>query len=131
MFPHQPHSVRMCLLTSWPPTTRALVAVPHHTQLPACSLVFAAPPQEYQELVAQFKRQEQQLYQFCEEKVTLAHHAADLIQQHQKELEAVRMCTNCYTGLHVELCKGCVGRLGGLEACPGAKPRPASSTLKQ
>lgn len=46
-------------------------------------------PQEYQELVAQFKRHEQQLYQFCEEKVTLAHHAADLIQQHQKELEAV------------------------------------------
>jgi hypothetical protein len=45
--------------------------------------------QEYQELVAQFKRQEQQLYQFCEEKVTLAHHAADLIQQHQKELESV------------------------------------------
>lgn len=49
----------------------------------------AAPDNaEYQELVAQFKRQEQQLYQFCEEKVTLAHHAADLIQQHQKELES-------------------------------------------
>jgi hypothetical protein len=45
--------------------------------------------QEYQELVSQFKLYEQQLYQFCEEKVTLAHHAADLIQQHQKELEAV------------------------------------------
>jgi hypothetical protein len=39
--------------------------------------------------VSQFKLYEQLLYQFCEEKVTLAHHAADLIQQHQKELEAV------------------------------------------
>ena len=53
--------------------------------------------QEYQELVAQFKRHEQQLYQFCEEKVTLAHHAADLIQQHQKELEAVS--GSCWGGV--------------------------------
>jgi hypothetical protein len=55
------------------------------------ALLRIVPVQEYQQLVAQFKRQEQQLYQFCEEKVTLAHHAADLIQQHQKELESVSM----------------------------------------
>lgn len=46
--------------------------------------------QDYSELVAQFKRQELLLYQYTEEKVTLAHHALDLVTQQQKDLERVR-----------------------------------------
>ncbi|WIA16715.1 hypothetical protein OEZ85_013370 [Tetradesmus obliquus] len=44
--------------------------------------------QEYLGLVASFKRQEALLYQFSEEKVTLAQHALELITNHQRELDA-------------------------------------------
>lgn len=82
------YALRMLQPRYLPPSSAAAAA---HTILLPCLCVSAAHVQEYQELVAQFKRQEQQLYQFCEEKVTLAHHAADLIQQHQKELESVSL----------------------------------------
>jgi hypothetical protein len=61
-----------------------------HRHQPIRSRPAAAPtPQEFAELTAQFKRQELLLYQYCEEKVTLAHHALDLVTQQQKDLERV------------------------------------------
>jgi hypothetical protein len=47
--------------------------------------------QEYLGLVSTFKRQEALLYQFSEEKVQLAQHALELITNHQRELDAVRL----------------------------------------
>lgn len=44
--------------------------------------------QDYAELTAQFRRQEALLYQLSEEKVALAHHALELITNHQRDLEA-------------------------------------------
>jgi hypothetical protein len=41
--------------------------------------------------VSTFKRQEALLYQFSEEKVQLAQHALELIANHQRELDAVRL----------------------------------------
>jgi hypothetical protein len=74
---------------------------PHtHTNTHArCATPHTHTHQEYQDLLGTFKRQELLLYQYCEEKVTLAHHALDLVTQQQKDLERVRgsavQCVRC------------------------------------
>lgn len=97
--PHQPTTTGVCgavnavqaatalnvthlLLSHTMLTLFVSLTTPHPTQQ-------QQPPQEYVELSTQFKRLENQLYQFGEEKVTLAHHALDLIKQHQGELDEV------------------------------------------